>query len=164
MPTVREYFETDFAPMVRLCGHFEVDGLSIETRMICDFSAFVRFMSAYIAEPEHNLAYYLNVLRNIQRGQSQFFFHGNILLPGAWDFPGEMQVLNDPADFKINVRFHGAARWRSWTELPTSTRLFIYSEAELSEQDIIPIRLEQVAQPLREAVGYGERRLAWCLS
>jgi hypothetical protein len=28
----------------------------------------------------------------------------------------------------------------------------------------IPIRLEQVAQPLREAVGYGERRLAWYLS
>jgi hypothetical protein len=137
MPTVREYFETDFTPMVRLCGHFEVDGLSIETRMICDFSAFVRFMSVYVTGPEHDLAYYLNILRKIQHSRSQFFFNKNILLPGAWDFPGEMQVFNDPNDFKINVRFHGAGRWRAWTELPTSTRFFIYSEADLPEQDIL---------------------------
>jgi hypothetical protein len=142
MPTMREYFETDFTPMVRLEGHFYVNGLSIETRMICDFSAFVRFMSVYIPGLEHDLAYYLTLISQIQHGQSQFFFHGNIMLPGAWDLPGEMQVFNDPNDFKINVRFHGAARWRVWTELPTSTRLFIYSEAELSEEDILRLELQ----------------------
>jgi TIR domain len=142
MATVRQHFETDFTPMIRLCGHFEVDSLSIEARMICDFAAFVGFMSVYIAGLEHALPYYLNILRKIQHGQSQFFFNGNILLPGAWEFPGEMQVFNDPNDFKINVRFHGAACWRAWTELPTSTRLFIYSEAELPEQDILRLELQ----------------------
>jgi len=31
-------------------------------------------------------------------------------------------------------------------------------------QFFFPIRLEQVAQPLREAAGHGWRRLAWCRS
>lgn len=42
----------------------------------------------------------------------------------------------------MDVRFHGSARWRSWTELPTSKRFFIYSEADLPEQDILRLELQ----------------------
>jgi hypothetical protein len=44
------------------------------------------------------------------------------------------------------------------------TQITSANRASQSIPPCIPIRLEQVAQPLREAAGHGQRRLAWCRS
>jgi hypothetical protein len=96
MPTMHEYFETDFAHVLRLRGHFELGGQIIEARMMCDLAAFVSFVSVYVDGKEHDLHFFLQLLQNIQHGKTTFHFDHEILMPDAWDFPGALQIDNKP--------------------------------------------------------------------
>jgi hypothetical protein len=145
MATVRQYFETDFQHAVKLECHFEVNNSRVEARLVCDFAGFTQFISLYLAGVGNTLTFYKALLEHIQYGKTTIFFDQNIALPDAWNFPAELQIHNHPDDFKINVRFHGDGRWISWKQLPASRRIFIYSETELPENEILQLELEALA-------------------
>jgi TIR domain len=144
MATVRQYFDTDFPYTVKLHCHFALDDLDIEARHLCDFSGFMSFLALYVSTEGRTLSYFVNIIKNIQYGSTQLVFDGGIILPNGWEFPGELQVRNHP-DFQINARFHGAQRWVSWKDLSMSKRVFIYSESDLTDDEILKLEAEGLA-------------------
>jgi hypothetical protein len=142
MATVRQYFETDFPHVIRIWCHVEVDGLNIEACVMFDFSGFTQFTSVYVPGEGRSIPFYKKILERVKYGKTTVFFDQKIDMPDPWYLPGEIQILNDPGDLQMNVRFHGDARWISWKQLPASRRVFIYSESDFSEHEILKLELE----------------------
>jgi hypothetical protein len=145
MATVRQYFDTDYPHTVKLHCHFALDDLRIEARMLCDFSGFMSFLSLYVPDEGCTLLFYINLLNHIKYGETQLFFDKNIVLPGAWEFPGELQIHDQPDNLQINARFHGELRWISWKTVPMSKRVFIYSEYDLTDDELLKLEAEGLA-------------------
>jgi len=71
-------------------------------------------------------------------------FDGKVTLPSARMFPGELQLRNTNP-FVLRARFHGDPEWLSSDAMPTSTRVFIYSESRLTDSEV-----EQLKQKGRD--------------
>jgi hypothetical protein len=135
MATVRQYFETDFPSVAKLCCRLPFEELRIETKVLCDFSGFMTFVSLYIPDQNQQLPLFINLITVLQYGKTKLTFDRNIQLPSSWDFPAELQIGNK-AELTVHCRFHGSPRWISWSDMPMSKRVFIYSESDLSEGEI----------------------------
>jgi hypothetical protein len=134
MATLREYFDADFNYAARL--HVAVPGCedAIDVALLYDFSAFTAFLVCYVPG-ERTVDYFLALLEAFQPGKSQLNLKGRVTLPSARSFPGALEVRNvNP--FEMRARFHGDPEWMSINEIRTSTRLFVYSESQLTEDDI----------------------------
>lgn len=138
MATLREYFDADFSYAARL--HVSVPGCeeSIETAVLYDFSGFTAFVTCYVPG-EHLLDYFMGLLSSFQPGKSQVNLKGKVSLPAGRFFPGNLEVKNvNP--FEMRAQFHGDPEWTSINEIKTSTRLFIYSESRLREDEILELK------------------------
>lgn len=144
MATVRQYFDTDFPYTIKLDCRFIQDNASIEIVMLYDFSASVSFCSVYIPGMNHQLSLYLNILRNLQRGEARLQFTGKIFLPRSWEFPGELRV-SSTGDLNILVRFYGDTNWISWKDIPMTKRIFLYSESDLTDGELLKLVDEGLA-------------------
>jgi TIR domain len=76
---------------------------------------------------------FLQLVESLQYGKTSLNFSGNIYLPSARYFPGELHVENKP-NLRVAARFFGDSDWINFTELKGSTRIFIYSETELDAE------------------------------
>jgi hypothetical protein len=72
-------------------------------------------------------------------------------LPSTRFFPGKLEIRNTNP-LEIRAQFHGDPEWISINQIKTSTRVFIYSEASLSEYEVS--LLKQKAQDLRLQVQF----------
>jgi len=118
-----------------------MDDLTLNVRVLCDFSGFMSFLSVYVPGADRALPFYVRLVRHIQYGKSELSFTHNIHLPSAWDFPGELQIHND-TDMTIRARFHGDPHWTSWKDVSMSRRIFIYSESDLTDDEILTLQAE----------------------
>jgi hypothetical protein len=143
MATVRQYFDTDFPHTVRICCRLPLADENIETRINQDFSSFATFVSFYIPDKDRPLSFYATLIKNIQYASTKLTAEstGNILLPSSWDFPGELQIGNF-SELTVRCRFHGTPRWISGSEMPMSRRIFIYSESDLTDDEILKLHAE----------------------
>jgi|SRR5262249_33482354 len=138
MATLREYFDTDFANAVKIYCRHSVNGSDVELVILCDFSAFVAWVSCYV-EGERSLDFFIQLIKSLQHGQTQVTMGDKVVLPSPRTVPGELRISN-PLD--IRVRPYGNPDWISWTELTTSKRLVIYSESDLSDDEIRTVQAE----------------------
>src|SRR5581483_328877 len=76
---------------------------------------------------------------------------GKVTLPSARLFPGQIEIRNTNP-FELRASFHGDTEWISGNEIPTSTRVFIYTESRLSADEIS--QLKQRARDLGERVQF----------
>ena len=66
---------------------------------------------------------------------------GNIGLPAARQFPGQLAIENT-AQFQVRAQFFGDPGSISANEVQMSKRIFIYSETQLSDEDVMKLKEE----------------------
>lgn len=140
MATIYEYFENDLNYAVKLLVSFPDMAEDIEVCLLYDFSAFISYLVLYVPNKDRSYNFFDDVIKKIKFGASQVSFLGKVKLPSVRFFPGELQVINSP-EFDIMAKFHGDVDWISMKEIRSSTRVLIYSEAELSAEDIEKLKI-----------------------
>jgi hypothetical protein len=115
---------------------------SIEAAILYDFSGYSAFLACYIPGEDHPLGYYIFLLRSLSYGATPLTLAGNIKLPRGRDFPGAIQVENVPGRFELFVHFFGDSGWFSSRNMRMSTRVFIYTECDLTEDEVSTVKLE----------------------
>lgn len=136
MATIRQYFDTDFSHATKMHVSFHFDGLKIDSSIFYDFSGYMAFIACYIPEQDKSLDYYLGLIQNLEYGKTPMSFDGKITLPSGREFPGQIRIDNNP---KINVQaqFFGDPEWQSIHDIQASKRVFIYSESDLKDEEVI---------------------------
>jgi len=142
MATLRQYFETDFGHAARVYVRF-LDPLDneIESVILYDFSGFIAYMSCYVPGSAHDLEYFVALVSRIENSRTEFEIDGRVTLPLAREFPGKLRLENK-REFEILYQFYGDPEWGSTKNIKSSTRVFIYSEAQLSESDVVKLKAE----------------------
>jgi len=151
MASLREYFDPDFSYATRVHVKLPAYRSDVEVALLYDFSAVPSFLACYVPGDKHALQVFLQLLEALQPGKSQVTLDGRVTLPSARMFPGEMEIKNTNP-FELRAKFHGDPEWISNKEIPTSTRIFIYSESRLTGDQIS--QLKQRAQALGQRVQF----------
>jgi TIR domain-containing protein len=138
MATLREYFDTDLSNTIKIYCRHAVASADLEFVILCDFSANMACSSCYVPG-EHALDFFIQLVQSLQYGQTALTMGGKVVLPSSRTVPGEMRISNP---FDIQVRPYGNPDWISWKQLTTSMRLFIYSESDLSDDEIRAVQAE----------------------
>jgi hypothetical protein len=141
MGTLRQYFEMDFPHTARFHVNFEVQGVPIQTRIHYDFHGYYAFISCCIEKADLTIEFFKEMVRHLNYGKTQFNFDGQIKLPSVKQFPGKLYIQNDNPPF-IKAQFFGDPGWVSTADMQASRRLFIYSETDLSESEIMLLKEE----------------------
>lgn len=139
MATLHQYFETDFSNTVRIYVAIEVDGEPIESVLLVDFAGQMAYLSCYVEGTDRPLEYFLKLSEGLKYGKTQLTLDGRIYLPAAKLFPGQLHVVNSP-NFELRAQFHGDPTWISYTELQATRRVFIYSETNLTEEQVLSFK------------------------
>jgi len=139
MAALHQYYETDFNNAVRMHVRFTVDGEIIEAVVLFDFVGLMAYVACYVPGNDRKLEFFLKLLQALEYGKTQMVLDGKITLPAAKQFPGQLRVENKE-DFEVLARFHGDPTWVSSKDIQATRRVFIYCEADLSEQDIQSIK------------------------
>ena len=135
MASIREYFDADFGYTTKVDIKPAIDRTGIDAKVLFDFTAFTAYISCFVPGTDNGLELFLEVARSLRPGSAEISFAGNVTLPYARQFPGQIQVSNvDPLG--VCAKFHGDPDWISSSEIPTSSRLFIYTESTLDDSDI----------------------------
>ena len=150
MATLREYFDTDFAYAARVHVRLPASGADTEVAVLYDFSAYTAFLACYVSGDQHNLQSFLQLVEALRPGIA-VVLDGKVTLSSARTFPGLLQVRNTNP-FVLRARFHGNPEWMSTDEIPTSTRIFIYSESRLTDSEIL--QLQQKGRDLAQSVQF----------
>jgi hypothetical protein len=139
MASLREYYDADFnyatKVQIRVCA----DTADLEVELLYDFAARTTFVSCYVPGRQRQLKDFLHLVEALQPGVSQVSLQGNVTLPSAPVFPGELQIANTNP-FILRARFHGDPEWISIDDMPASARLFIYSETQLSPSEVLDVK------------------------
>jgi hypothetical protein len=142
MATLRQYFETDFNHVVRVHVRFEVSGgEEIEALWLVDFLGYLSFLTCYVPGEGRSLEFYLRLIRALEYGKTQLHFRHNITLPSARQFPGVLRIENQGV-LGVYAQFFGDQGEISASQVQMSKRIFIYSETQLADQEIIKLKEE----------------------
>lgn len=140
MATLREYFDSDFTSAVRVYVKLQsLDHDNVDFVILYDFTACSGFCACYVKGEDHSLNYFLDMIALMQLGKSQVSIDGRVFLPSARSFPGKMEIRNENI-LDIRAQFHGDPEWIAMNDLSFSNRIFIYSEYQLSDGDILQIK------------------------
>ena len=139
MATIREYYEKDFGHCVRMHVLFPFNNEKIEGAVLYDFSGYYAFVTCYIPKGDISFNYFSDFIKTLNYGQSQATLDGKITLPLAKEFPGQLRIENK-VDFEILGQYFGDTEWISTKNIQASRRIFIYSETNLSDDDILKLK------------------------
>jgi hypothetical protein len=158
MATLREYFDADFGYAIRINCKIPFDGATeLEVVILYDFAGYKSFIACYVHDASAKLEQFLLIVEALKYGQTQLQFAGNIKLPASQFFPGKLEVRNEKS-LEIRAQFFDDPAWISIHEIEASRRLFIYSEAELTIDEIIS--LKEAGKKLGHDVQFRSKRHA----
>jgi hypothetical protein len=142
MATVRQYFETDFNHVVRIHLRLAMpNDNDIECGLLVDFLGYMSFLTCYVPGEECPLEFFLRLIRALEYGKTQLVFEGNIGLPSARQFPGQLRIDNK-GPFEIYAQFFGDSSWISAKDVQSSRRIFVYSETQLKNEELVKLKEE----------------------
>lgn len=133
MATIREFYEKDFENCLRLRVFFSTKIEPIEGAILYDLSGNNSFVMCFIP-PNKDLNYILNFITSY--GKTKISFDHKITLPKA--FHGDLQISTNPLE--INSKFYGESEWLNISNIRTTGRLFLYSQTDLSQEEIIILK------------------------
>jgi hypothetical protein len=139
MATLRQYYETDFNNTVRVHARFPVSGEDVEAVVLLDFAGYFGYVACFVPGQGRKLDFFLKLVRELKWGTTQFRVDGKVTLPSAKRFHGTLSVENTP-DFEISAQFWGSPDPESRKDLESSRRLFIYSESNLTDDEIMQLK------------------------
>jgi hypothetical protein len=163
MATLREYFDGDFGYAARVHVKLPEYGSEVEVAILFDFSAFTAFFVCYVPGSRRPFSDFVHLLDALQPGKSQVNLDGRVTLPAARAFPGQLEVRNENP-FEMRAQFHGDPEWISIKDIPTSTRVFIYSESHLNQDHILQLKEKGRELNLRvqfRSEDHAEERSRW---
>lgn len=135
MATLREYFEKDFSHSAKIHIKVPINDEFIEGAVLYDFAAFSAFVVLYVNNSDKDPAYFMDLLSKLNYGGSKLVFGNRVTLPSAKQFPGQLRIENKQ-DFEILAQYFGDTEWISTKSIQASRRVFIYSETDLSPNEI----------------------------
>jgi hypothetical protein len=139
MATLREYYDADFNYAVRI--HIKLkspSGSPIEGAVLYDFAGYNAFLICPVPGADRRCQFFRDlVVLNAAGGKVEF--DKLITLPSVMQFPGELHVENQPS-LEIKARFHGEPDWISSKQIQTTRRIFIYSETQLCDEEILKLK------------------------
>lgn len=139
MASIREYFDGDFSYTTKVHVKLAISRSDVEAALLYDFAAFTAFLTCYVPGDKNAPNEFLQLIEAMQPGKSQVTLDGKVTLPSARVFPGQLQV-NNTHPFIMRANFHGDTEWISSGEIPTSTRVFIYSESQLTGEQLSQLK------------------------
>lgn len=151
MASLREYYDADFNYAARLHVRVPNEEFSdIEGAVLYDFSANTAFFACFVPGADREAGYFRKLLTSLKFGESQVTFDGKVTLPSGRAFPGRLKITNS-APLEILAQFHGDPEWLSISQVRGSNRIFIYSETQLGESDILVLKVDaqEVGQSLQ---------------
>jgi hypothetical protein len=141
MATLRQYFETDFSHVVRVSVKVSTpDGEEIDSYWLVDFLGYIAYLSCYVPCEGRSLEFFQQLVKSVEYGKARLAFQHKIVLPASRQFPGVIKIEKDP--LVVKAQFFGDPGEVSTSTVQMSTRLFIYSETQLSEEDVISLKRE----------------------
>jgi len=141
LATLREYFDSDFNYAIRVHVKLPAFRSDAELALLYDFTAFTAFLACYLPGNQDSLPAFLQLIEAIQPGKSPVTvnYDGKVTLPSARMFPGQLEIKNvNPLE--VRAKFHGDPEWISISEIRTSSRIFIYSESPLTDDQISQLK------------------------
>ncbi|HVC80630.1 MAG TPA: toll/interleukin-1 receptor domain-containing protein [Chloroflexota bacterium] len=141
MATIREYFDADFSYTARLHVKLPDYRSDVEVTLLYDFAAFIAFVACYVPGDQYPLQEFLQLIEAMQPGKSQVTvnFNDKVTLPDTRAFPGLLEVRNTNP-FGLRAKFYGDPEWICTDEIQTSTRVFIYTESRLTDNQISQLK------------------------
>jgi hypothetical protein len=141
MATLREYFETDFGHNFKFHIKLPFREERIDGVILYDFAGFFAFTALYVPGNDKILEFFLDLISEIEYGKTKVDFDGKVTLPPAKEFPGRLLVKNEP-DFEMLGQYFGDTEWKSTKDMPTSRRIFVYSESDLPADQVAEFKAE----------------------
>jgi hypothetical protein len=141
MATLREYYEIDFKYTLRMYIKFPIEGLDLDAALLYDFAGYSAFFSCYVPGRERNLDFFITLIQGRKYGPPQFKLD-KVAFPHTRYFDDITFSMRTEPDLEIWARFHGDPVWISRQDLQASPRLFIYSESELTEDELLRLKEE----------------------
>ncbi len=140
MATLREYYDADFNYAARMQVKLKApDNSEIEAAVLYDFAGYTAFFICYVDGEGRDYRFFGDLVASLDYGKTQFAFDNVIKLPSARQFPGALRVENKE-DIDIQARFHGEPDWISSKQIQCSRRIFIYSETQLTDAEILKLK------------------------
>ncbi|MFH1282516.1 MAG: toll/interleukin-1 receptor domain-containing protein [bacterium] len=144
MATLRKYYEKDFDTCTRMHIRLPFNSEQVEGAVLYDFVSFTSFLALFVEGNDRDSDYFQKLLSSITHGTTQVNLDHKVTLPSAKSNPAQIFVENKK-DFEILAKFHGDTEWISTKNIPATTRIFIYSMSNLTNEEIIKLK------------GYGKR-------
>jgi hypothetical protein len=141
MATIREYYDTDFSYTVRVHARL-TDGSDSGTELsvLYDFSGYNAFLACYLPGEHHSLRSYVDLLQKLASVGTSVQLGKGVTLPSARNFHGKMQVGLINGQLQVSAQFWGDPAWLSLSDIATTSRIFIYSESDLTPDEIIALK------------------------
>ena len=139
MATLRQYFETDFSNCVKVQVKLEFNGKMQDAVLMYDFNGFLAYFAIYIESKSLDLDFFYKLIGLLEYGKTQVHFRGGVTLPSAKSFPGALEIKNKNP-FEICAQFFGDPEWVSSKSIQTSRRIFLYSETDLPENELLELK------------------------
>lgn len=140
MATVRQYFETDFSHTARIYLKVAApDQATVDAALLCDFAGNLMFFACYVPGADRPLEFFTRLLESLEYGKTSLTFDRRIYLPSTHWFPGQLHVENKNP-LVIRAQFFGEPDWIDSSHLKASTRIFIYAETQLSDEDVLKLK------------------------
>ena len=141
MATLKQYFETDFNYAIRVHITFVHESEDVAGVLLYDVSAYTAFISCFIPGMDRTYEYFLSFLKMLEHGRTKLNFLGKITLPSVKQFPGRLQI-NKKSEFEINYSLFGDPGWKSTKTINATGRVFIYSETQLKNTEVLNLQKE----------------------
>lgn len=145
MATLRQYFDTDFSNAVRVHVKLPIDNSTIDSVLLYDFTAYTAYLACYVAGLNHNFDFLSKLIENIEYGKTKLNLDGKVILPIVRFFHGSIKIENKE-NFEILAQFFGDPTWVSSISIQASRRLYLYSETNLTEHEIVKLKQRSYAK------------------
>lgn len=137
MSDLKEYYDGDFSNCVKVHMRLVMNDVFIYGAILYDFTAFTAFTAFYVSETNHNRSFFETLLSQLKYGETEFQFNNDVTFPD--NFPGEFET-SGPFDFTLKAKFYGDTEWLDKNRIQSSTRVFIYSESDLPDNEIADLK------------------------
>lgn len=139
MSTIRQYFDTDFDYALRVSVKLKSTTLACEGAVFYDASANSAFLSFYLPSAELTPELLEHFLTALTPGAIQVELDGVIRLPSGKTFHGQLQIHNTNP-LQIQYQLFGDPSWRELLQVPTSRRIFIYTESIFTAEQVTTLQ------------------------
>lgn len=142
MATIKEYYEKDFENYNIVDVSLEVGHELVYGGVVYDFVGNSCFLNLYIPSGK-DFNFFFEVLNSLSGDVVNFNDVKNIRVHNGRLFLGQLSISNIPDNnFEFFAKFLGEEEWLSSKDIPNTRRLFIYSESNLTNEEIKNLKIK----------------------